>query len=88
MTSVNDAPAGADNTVSTLEDTDLVFNDGPLRLSAIRWNSDSLANVIIAAAPSNGTLYDDVNSNGTVDGGETLGAMRQRGSGHDRRGPA
>ena len=37
VTSVNDAPAGADNTVSTLEDTDLVFNAPATSALAIRW---------------------------------------------------
>ena len=54
-----------------MEDTDLVFNAGHFGFSD-PLDSDSLANVIIAAAPSNGTLYDDVNSNGTIDGGETV----------------
>ena len=32
VTSVNDAPAGADNTVTATEDTDYVFPDGGLRV--------------------------------------------------------
>ncbi|MCP4088124.1 MAG: hypothetical protein GY745_24235, partial [Actinomycetia bacterium] len=73
VTAVNDAPAGADNTVSTAEDTDYVFvaadfgftdpNDSP---------ADNFANVIITTTVANGTLYVDANLNGIVDGGEAL----------------
>ncbi|MCP4308149.1 MAG: hypothetical protein GY788_25390, partial [bacterium] len=73
VSAVNDAPAGADNTVSTNEDTDYVFvaadfgftdpNDSP---------ADNFANVIITTTVANGTLYVDANLNGIVDGGEAL----------------
>ncbi|WP_461521653.1 DUF2341 domain-containing protein, partial [Porticoccus sp.] len=73
VTPVNDAPAGADKTVTTNEDTDYTFasvdfgysdsNDSP---------ANDLLNVIITAAPANGTLYVDSNNDGLVSGGEAL----------------
>ena len=73
ITNVNDAPAGADKTVSTNEDTDYVFSETDFGFSDTNDSpTDSLANIIITTAPSNGTLYLDANDDGIVDGGETL----------------
>ncbi|MCP5016988.1 MAG: hypothetical protein GY938_17230, partial [Ketobacter sp.] len=59
--------------MSTNEDTDFVFDTADFGFSD-PIDGDSLANVIITTAPANGTLYNDVNSNGIVDGGEALAA--------------
>ena len=73
VTSVNDAPAGTDTTVTTLEDTDYTFvatdfgfNDAP--------DGDALTGVYVATVPTNGTLYVDINANGIIDVGETVSA--------------
>ncbi len=70
---VNDAPSGADNTVSTNEDTDHVFTAGEFGFSDPNDSpADALANVTITAAPTNGTLYVDASGDGLVDVGEAL----------------
>ena len=73
VNAVNDAPAGADNTVTTNEDTDYVFAAGDFGFSDPA-DSDSLAAVIITTAPSNGVLFIDTNGDGNVDGGEAVSA--------------
>ncbi len=75
ITDVNDAPAGTNKTVSTAEDTDYVFTTADFGFSDANDSPpDNLAGVVIATAPSNGTLYVDANGDGIVDGGEALGA--------------
>jgi VCBS repeat-containing protein len=51
---VNDTPQATDNTVSTLEDTELVIQPGMFGFSDI--DNDPLAGISIAALPQNGTL--------------------------------
>ncbi len=70
---VKEAPAGADNTVSTDEDTDYVFDAIDFGFSdADTSPADNFANVIITTTVANGTLYVDANGDGVVDGGEAL----------------
>ncbi len=68
VTSVNDEPAGADNTVSTLEDTDLVFVAGDFGFTD---TSDSPADAL-PTVTGVGTLFNDADLDGVVDGGEAL----------------
>ena len=73
ITAVNDAPQGADKTVTTNEDTDYVFtvadfgftdaNDSP---------TNNLLNVIIESAPANGTLYVDADGDGEITFSEAI----------------
>ncbi|MCP5016991.1 MAG: hypothetical protein GY938_17245, partial [Ketobacter sp.] len=73
VTAVNDAPAGANNTVSTPEDNDYVFGAGDFGFTDPNdIPADNFANVIITTTVANGTLYLDANLNGIVDGGEAL----------------
>ncbi len=73
INSVNDTPFGADNTVTTTEDTDYVFTVADFGFSDTADSpTNNLLNVIIATAPANGILYLDANDDGVVDGGETL----------------
>ncbi len=73
VTSVNDEPAGADNTVSTLEDTDLVFVAGDFGFTDTSDSpADALLNVILTTVTGVGTLFNDADLDGVVDGGETL----------------
>ncbi len=70
---VNDAPTGADNTVSTLEDNDYTFtatdfgfadpNDSP---------PHTLLSLIVSATATTGTLYNDADLDNTVDPGEAV----------------
>ncbi len=55
VTSVNDAPSGADNTVITLEDTTYVFQVADFGFSDI-LDGNSFANVIIDSVPAAGSL--------------------------------
>ena len=72
---VNDAPAGANNTVSTNEDTDYTFTAADFGFTDVNDSpADTLLNVIISTPPSNGTLFIDANDDGVVDTGETLTA--------------
>ena len=73
VTSVNDAPAGANNTVTTLEDTDYTFGAGDFGFSDTA-DGDALTAIYITTAPTNGTLYIDANGDGIVDAGETVSA--------------
>jgi len=72
INAVNDAPSGADKTVITNEDTDYAFKVVDFGFTDVE--SDALLNVIIASAPSNGTLYLDSNADGIIDDGEALAA--------------
>ena len=57
VTSVNDAPAGANTTVTTLEDTRVHLRGGGLRLhDAIDAPANALAAVKITTLPAAGTL--------------------------------
>jgi VCBS repeat-containing protein len=73
VSDVNDAPAGTNKTVATLEDTDFVFAASDFGFTD---SSDSPANnllkIIITSAPTNGDLFLDSNGDGIIDGGETL----------------
>ncbi|MDJ0784048.1 MAG: DUF2341 domain-containing protein, partial [Desulfosarcinaceae bacterium] len=73
VSAVNDAPEGANNTVTTSEDTDYVFSAADFNFTdPIDSPGNNFSNVIITSTASNGTLYVDANGNGLVDGGETL----------------
>jgi VCBS repeat-containing protein len=75
ITNVNDAPAGTDKTVATNEDNAYTFTTVDFGFSDTNDSpSDVLANILITTAPSNGSLYVDVNDDGLIDGGETLAA--------------
>ena len=70
---INLEPAGADKTVSTNEDTDYVFTVSDFGFTdTLNITEDNFLNIIIASAPTNGTLYLDANLDGIIDGGETL----------------
>ncbi len=70
ITPINDAPSGADKTVTTNEDSDYVFTTTDFGFTDVE--TDVLLNVIIASAPTNGTLYLDANLDGVIDVGEAL----------------
>ncbi len=59
VTSVNDEPAGTDNTVTTLEDTDYVFNavDFGFTDPADSASPNNFQSVIINTLPATGTLF-------------------------------
>src|SRR5206468_2415195 len=60
VTSVNDAPSGADNTVTTDEDTAYTFASGDFGFSdASDTPADNLAAVKITALPAAGSLSND-----------------------------
>ncbi|MEM7466855.1 MAG: Ig-like domain-containing protein, partial [Pseudomonadota bacterium] len=71
VTPVNDEPAGADNTVTTLEDNDYAFITGDFGFTDT-IDGDSFDAVVISTLPSNGTLYLDINGDGLIDGGEAV----------------
>ena len=75
VNSVNDEPAGANNTVTTNEDTDYAFAVGDFGFTD-PVDGDSLSAVVISSLPSNGTLYLDTNLDGNVDGGEAVSATQ------------
>ena len=56
VNSVNDAPAGTDNTVTTNEDTDYTFAAGDFGFSDVNDGPDSFASVIITTLPADGVL--------------------------------
>ncbi|MFW5439425.1 MAG: LamG-like jellyroll fold domain-containing protein, partial [Methylophilaceae bacterium] len=70
---VNDAPSGADKTVSTNEDADYVFTSADFGFTD---TSDTIANnflnVFLTTVPTTGTLYLDSDGDGVVDGGEAF----------------
>lgn len=72
VTNINDAPSGANKTVTTLENTNYVFASSDFGFSDIDGNS--LAAVVISSLPAAGTLYIDADGDGWVDAGETLAA--------------
>ncbi len=71
VTSVQDAPTAANNTLSTNEDTDKTFAASEFNFSDVD-TGDTLAQVQITAIPGTGTLFNDANTDGVVDGGEAL----------------
>jgi gliding motility-associated-like protein len=70
---VNDAPTSANFAVTTLEDVDKVFATTDFPFTDIDAG-DVLVRVRLVSVPTAGTLYNDANLNGVVDGGETLAA--------------
>ncbi|WP_324751965.1 Ig-like domain-containing protein [Roseovarius sp. Pro17] len=56
ITEVNDPPAGADNTVSTLEDTAFVFGAGDFNFTQPGGETDVMDGVRIDTLPATGTL--------------------------------
>ncbi len=57
VVSVNDAPDGADTTVTTLEDTDYIFDPVDFGFTDVNDNPENLLqSVIISTLPTNGTL--------------------------------
>ena len=56
VASVNDAPDGADNTVTTLEDTPLSFNAADFGFTDINDGPDNMQSVIITTLPADGVL--------------------------------
>ena len=73
VNSVNDAAFGTDKTITATEDTDYVFTAADFGfIDTSDSPANNFLNVIIASAPTNGTLYLDANGDGIVDGGETL----------------
>ena len=73
VTSVNDAPSGTNNAVTTLEDTDYTFAAGDFGFNDTA-DGDALTAVYITTIPSNGTLYVDANGDGIIDAGEAVAA--------------
>lgn len=69
VTGVNDAPEGADNTVTTAEDTDYTFARGDFGFTDV---DSTMQGVRIASLPSLGTLFLDANEDGIVDSGEVV----------------
>ena len=60
MTAVNDAPAGANHTVTTLEDTDYTFTTADFGFSDVHDQpADTLLAVKVATLPGAGVLTDD-----------------------------
>jgi trimeric autotransporter adhesin len=58
VTSVNDAPQGADNTVTTLEDTDYVFSVADFGFTDMSdVPANNFASIIIDTLPANGSLF-------------------------------
>ncbi len=70
VTSVNDAPAGTDNTVSTLENNAYTFAAGDFGFSDV-LDGDSLLGVKITTLPGVGTL---TNNGVAVNAGDTISA--------------
>lgn len=72
----NHPPTAANNTVGTLEDTNMVFAAADFNFADVD-TGDTLTQVQITALPAAGTLYLDNNSNNSVDAGEgiTLGQV-------------
>ena len=70
VNSVNDAPSALSNAVAVFEDSNYVLKAADFNFSDA--DGDAFDAVIIASAPSQGTLYIDANGNGIVDTGEAL----------------
>ncbi|MFA7421320.1 MAG: tandem-95 repeat protein, partial [Melioribacteraceae bacterium] len=70
VTSVNDAPTAANNTLTGTEDTDYTFAAGDFGYSDI--DADAMSLVRVTVIPAVGTLYNDADLDGLVDVGETL----------------
>ncbi|MBL4827584.1 MAG: hypothetical protein JKY66_07710, partial [Spongiibacteraceae bacterium] len=73
VAATNDAPEGADKTLTTLEDTDVVISASDFGFTDVD-TGDTLSAVVITTIPTNGVLFNDANNNGVVDGGETITA--------------
>ena len=72
---VNDAPTGADKTLTAQEDTALTIATGDFGFSdPLDSPANTLLNVKITSKPAVGTLFLDANNNGLVDAGETVAA--------------
>jgi Ca2+-binding RTX toxin-like protein len=71
VTSVNDAPTTADNSLTTEENIDLVFTANDYTFTDVD-TGDTLQAIRIDTLPSDGTVYVDANNNSIVDIGETL----------------
>ncbi|MEZ6035660.1 MAG: cadherin-like domain-containing protein [Planctomycetaceae bacterium] len=70
VTTVNDAPSGTDNTVSTVRDTDYVFSLSDFGYSDVE--GDAFTSVYLTTGTSVGTIFVDTNSDGNYDVGEEL----------------
>jgi hypothetical protein len=68
VNSVNDEPTALDNTVNLFENSIITFVIGHFNYADTE--GDPFTQVEITTAPGNGTLWDDINTNGVVDGGE------------------
>jgi uncharacterized repeat protein (TIGR01451 family) len=76
ITAVNDAPTGADNSVTTPEDTDFVFSTSDFPFNDV--DGDSLVAVRIDSLPADGTLLLDgvvVSANDVVDVADIAGGL-------------
>ena len=75
VANINDAPAGTNKTVTTLEDTDYTFTATDFGFTD---TADSPANALLAVKittlPVGGVLYVDANGDGIVDAGEAVSA--------------
>ncbi len=67
----NFLPTAADNTLTTDEDTDIVFTAAQFNFNDVDV-SDQLFKIQLVSTPGGGILYYDVNSNGIVDTNEVL----------------
>jgi len=70
VTPVPDPPTAANNTVATDEDTDKVFAASDFNY--FDADGDPMDRVQIVTVSGSGTLYNDANGNGTIDGSETV----------------
>jgi gliding motility-associated-like protein len=73
LSGVNDAPTSTDNTVTTVENTDYIFDGSEFSFSDP--DGDSFRKVQITTLPTPGTLYVDANTNGTYNAGEEVTAL-------------
>ncbi|QEG40277.1 DUF4347 domain-containing protein [Roseimaritima ulvae] len=71
VNAVNDAPSGADNTLTTLEDTDLTFTAADFGFTDSGENNDLNA-VRITTQTAAGSVYVDADGDGVIDAGETV----------------
>ncbi|EMI15642.1 Cadherin domain containing protein, partial [Rhodopirellula maiorica SM1] len=71
VNAINDAPSGVDNTVGTLEDTDITFTAADFGFSDAA-ESHNFNAVRITSQTSSGTLYVDADNDGVIDAGETV----------------
>ncbi|GAA4443733.1 VCBS domain-containing protein [Novipirellula rosea] len=71
VNAINDAPSGVNNTVGTLEDTDITFTAADFGFSDAAENHNFNA-VRITSQTASGTLYVDADNDGVIDAGETV----------------